>query len=202
MPSAITQQHVVRGLYGPGDLAGNDEVAAHTTQEADRVSLSSFRHVRNWKDRLNGLRSSWSLWMWRIIHNIMGMICGVYPAAGTTAKYILSITRAPSGRWLTEFQAARRRIPVISDLKAMRISLNLVPPVACVALLQTMLWEAGYQFVSIIPTWNRWPTLSGIPDIWVRDEIRKLGHFIGIELAAWNTAVKDPVYEVRNASMY
>ncbi|OWZ10850.1 hypothetical protein PHMEG_00016224 [Phytophthora megakarya] len=116
---------------------------------------------------------------------------GYFQAASTTEKCMLSSTRAPSGRCLSKFQAEFRRIPVISDLKAVRISLNLLPRVVFVALLQTMLWEAGHQLVNTVPTWNRWSNLPGIPDIGVREEIRKLGHLIGCER-----------YDVLRASSY
>ncbi|OWZ10631.1 hypothetical protein PHMEG_00016489 [Phytophthora megakarya] len=123
-------------------------------------------------------------------HNGYDLGCYIR-AAGTTAKYMLSITRAPSGQWLSEFQAERRQIPNIVQFAAPNRMRNVVANNAL---------GAGYPFVNIVPTRNRWPNLSGIPGIWVRDENHKLGHFIGVELVAWNTVVNGTMYFVRQAS--
>lgn len=69
---------------------------------------------------------------------------GPIRATGATARHLMSVTRSPAARWLNVFNAERRRIPIVSDLKAVRVSVGLMRPIACLALLQTMLHEAGY----------------------------------------------------------
>ncbi|KAJ8530559.1 hypothetical protein ON010_g14351 [Phytophthora cinnamomi] len=118
-------------------------------------------------------------------------------AAGTTARHWMSVARLPSGRWLNVFRGERRRIPVLSDLRAVKVSLKLMPPVVCVAVFQTMLWEAGFEFLNRVPVWPSLVNVAGVPDSQIRTEIERIGHFIGIDLAAWNAAVGSTPYFVR-----
>ncbi|KAE9287343.1 hypothetical protein PR003_g26074 [Phytophthora rubi] len=125
---------------------------------------------------------------------------GFIRAAGLTARHLMSVTRSPSGRWLNVFRAERRRIPVVSDLRAVTMSLKLMPPVVCVAVLQTMLWEAGYEFMNRVPVWLTLSEVAWVPESQVRMEIERIGHFIGTELAAWNAAVGSTSYFVRQVT--
>ncbi|KAE9274458.1 hypothetical protein PR003_g29602 [Phytophthora rubi] len=112
----------------------------------------------------------------------------------------MSVTRSPAARWLNVFNAERRRIPIVSDLKAVRVSLGLMPAIACVALLQTMLHEAGYEFRNQVPTWHTLVEVSGVSESQIRLEIERIGHFIRAELTAWKFAVESTPYYVRSPS--
>ncbi|KAE8972259.1 hypothetical protein PR001_g26661 [Phytophthora rubi] len=125
---------------------------------------------------------------------------GFIRAAGATARHLMSVTRSPAARWLNVFNAERRRIPIVSDLKAVRVSLGLMPPIACVALLQTMLHEAGYEFRNQVPTWHTLVEVSGVSESQIRLEIERIGHFIRAELTAWKFAVGSTPYYVRSPS--
>ncbi|KAE8989846.1 hypothetical protein PR001_g21659 [Phytophthora rubi] len=125
---------------------------------------------------------------------------GFIRAAGATARHLMSVTRSPAARWLIVFNAERRRIPVVSDLKAVRVSLRLMPPLACVALLQTMLHEAGYEFRNQVPAWHTLSEVSGVPESQIRMDVERIGHFIRAELTAWKYAVGSTPYYVRSSS--
>ncbi|KAE9338764.1 hypothetical protein PR003_g11341 [Phytophthora rubi] len=122
---------------------------------------------------------------------------GFIRAAGVTARHLMLVTRSPAARWLNVFNAERRRIPIVSDLKAVRVSLGLMPPITCVALLQTMLHEAGYEFRNQVPTWHTLFEVSGVYDPQIRLEVARIGHFIRAELTAWKYAVGSTPYYVR-----
>ncbi|RLN59086.1 hypothetical protein BBJ28_00024437 [Nothophytophthora sp. Chile5] len=71
--------------------------------------------------------------------------------------------RAWDNAWLRTLKARRKQPPVTSDLRAMMVSPKLLSPVACVAVLQTMLLESGFEFVNIVPVWGETQVLSEIP---------------------------------------
>ncbi|KAE9006148.1 hypothetical protein PR001_g17274 [Phytophthora rubi] len=112
----------------------------------------------------------------------------------------MSVTRSPAARWLNIFNAERRRIPVVSDLKAVRVSLGLMPPLACIALLQTMLHEAGYEFRNQVPAWHTLSEVSEVSESQIRLEVERIGHFIRAELTVWKYVVGSTPYYVRSPS--
>ncbi|KAE8963209.1 hypothetical protein PR001_g29448 [Phytophthora rubi] len=121
-------------------------------------------------------------------------------AASATARHLMGVTRSPSARWLNVFKAERRRIPLVSNLKAARVSLRLMPPIACVSILQTMLHETGYEFLNQVPEWHTLSELSSVPEAQIRLEIERIENFIETELVAWNTAVELTTSYVRPLS--
>ncbi|GMF49782.1 unnamed protein product [Phytophthora fragariaefolia] len=121
-------------------------------------------------------------------------------AAGATARHLMSVTRSPAARWLNVFNAERCRIPIVSDLKVVRVSMELMPPIACVALFQTMLHEAEFEFRNQVPAWHTLPEVSGVPESQIRLEVERVGHFIRAELIAWKNAVGSTPYYVRSPS--
>ncbi|KAE9295241.1 hypothetical protein PR003_g24069 [Phytophthora rubi] len=125
---------------------------------------------------------------------------GFIRAAGTTARHLMSVTQTSAARWLNVFNAERRQIPVVFDLKAVRVSLGLMPPIACVALLQTMLLEAGYEFQNHVPAWHTLSEVSSVSESQIRLEVERIGHFIRAELVAWKFAVGSTPYYVRSPS--
>ncbi|GMF36180.1 unnamed protein product [Phytophthora fragariaefolia] len=125
---------------------------------------------------------------------------GFIRASGATARHLMSVTRSPAARWLNVFNAERRRILIVSNLKAVRISMELMPPIACVALFQTMLHESGFEFRNQVPAWETLPEVSRVPESQIRLEVDRVGHFIPAELIAWNNAVDSTLYYVRSPS--
>jgi hypothetical protein len=121
---------------------------------------------------------------------------GFIQGARMTAPYLFSATKSPSGRWLTVVRAERRRIPMLSDLRVVNTPFLLVRPIVCVALLQTRLWEAGYEFVNRAPVWFNLPDISNIPEHMIKTETAKIAHLIGIELSSWKGALgtRNPAY--------
>ncbi|OWY94775.1 hypothetical protein PHMEG_00035401 [Phytophthora megakarya] len=94
-----------------------------------------------------------------------------------------------SARWLNLIRAERRLIPVVFDIRAVKVPLKGMPLIACVAMLQSMLWAAGYQFVNLIPVWFSTEEDSSIPESELQEAIEKLYQMVGIKLAAWYVAV-------------
>jgi hypothetical protein len=112
----------------------------------------------------------------------------------------MSVTRSPAARWLNVFRAERRRIPMVSDLKVAKVNLNLMSPIACVAILQTMFYEAGHEFVNQVPAWSSLREVSGIPVDLVRTEIARIVCCLAAELEYWNNAVGSTAFHVRHPS--
>ncbi|EGZ29845.1 hypothetical protein PHYSODRAFT_344107 [Phytophthora sojae] len=125
---------------------------------------------------------------------------GFIRAAGATARHLMSVTRSPAARWLNVFHAERRRIPVVSDLKAVRVALRQMPPIACVALLQTMLHNADYEFLNQVPVWYTLSEVVGVPDSQIRFEIERIARFIGAELSVTSARSQTPACRMRVSS--
>jgi hypothetical protein len=135
--------------------------------------------------------------MWHTRRVTTGTTCG---GASETARHLMSVTRSPAARWLNVFRAERRRIPMVSDLKVAKVNLNLMSPIACVAILQTMFYEAGHEFVNQVPAWSSLREVSGIPVDLVRTEIARIVCCLAAELEYWNNAVGSTAFHVRHPS--
>jgi hypothetical protein len=125
---------------------------------------------------------------------------GFIQAVSETARHLMSVTRSPAARWLNVFRAERRRIPMVSDLKVAKVDLNLMPPIACIAILQTMFYEAGYEFFNQVPSWPSLREVSGVPDEVIRAHITCIVRYLTAELASWNSAVGATPCHVRQPS--
>jgi hypothetical protein len=85
---------------------------------------------------------------------------------------------------------------MVSDLKVAKVNLNLMPPIACVAILQTIFYEAGYEFFNQVPSWPSLREVSGVPEEVIRTEVTRIVRCLTAELISWNNAVGATPYHV------
>ncbi|POM67888.1 Hypothetical protein PHPALM_16026 [Phytophthora palmivora] len=60
----------------------------------------------------------------------------------------------PEDMWISEFHVRRHGFGRIQDLSYVEIPMSTLTAPECVAVLQTMLYEAGFEFQNLLPTWS------------------------------------------------
>ncbi|RLN88889.1 hypothetical protein BBJ28_00026348, partial [Nothophytophthora sp. Chile5] len=108
-------------------------------------------------------------------------------------------TSSQDNAWLRTLKARRKQLPVTSDLRAMMVSPKLLSPVACVAVLQTMLLESGFEFVNIVPVWGETQALSEIPSRHVQRGAETLCSCLGDESLEWHKLMERVPFHARRS---
>ncbi|GMF57087.1 unnamed protein product [Phytophthora fragariaefolia] len=70
----------------------------------------------------------------------------------------------PVQSWITELNVSRRDLALARDLTAVQVPVELCTARECVAILQTLLVEGGFQFDNLIPEWFRTAASSVMVD--------------------------------------
>ncbi|ETP02592.1 hypothetical protein F441_20367 [Phytophthora nicotianae CJ01A1] len=73
---------------------------------------------------------------------------------------------------------------VDDDLLALSVDLDTLSAVECIALLQTLFFEAGFRFCNLIPGWSRTRTSRLNPEV-VLGVAQDLQHLLALELLNW-----------------
>ncbi|RLN75106.1 hypothetical protein BBJ28_00016410, partial [Nothophytophthora sp. Chile5] len=120
-------------------------------------------------------------------------------AAFRTGQHLTTQNSAQTreGAWVQVLQAQRRRLPSISDPSAVMISPMLLSPLACVALLQTMLLEAGFEFINVIPIWENLQAVSGVSESQIWSGVEESRNRLGEECREWRRLMRNVSYHVR-----
>ncbi|POM59422.1 LOW QUALITY PROTEIN: hypothetical protein PHPALM_31853 [Phytophthora palmivora] len=84
-------------------------------------------------------------------------------AAAATGDYIKWRCSSvfPEDMWISEFHARRHGFGRIQDLSYVEIPMSTLTAPECVAVLQTMLYEAGFEFQNLLPTWSQTQASNG-----------------------------------------
>jgi hypothetical protein len=104
----------------------------------------------------------------------------------TTSEYLrqrLSMA-TQADAWVSEMQLRRRTFGTARDLTAALIPPGMFSPRECVAVLQTLLFEAGFGFVNLVPGWFRTRANKVHPDL-VRRVVGEMLQLLVVELIEW-----------------
>ncbi|POM71980.1 Hypothetical protein PHPALM_11382 [Phytophthora palmivora] len=104
-------------------------------------------------------------------------------ATGDYFKWCLSLVNQDEA-WISEFHVARWGVGTAQDLMATTIPQNIMTARECVAILQTLFFEAGFEFLNLIPGWST-TCASRIPESLVRSVMEEVQNFIAVELVEW-----------------
>ncbi|POM72074.1 Hypothetical protein PHPALM_11272, partial [Phytophthora palmivora] len=88
--------------------------------------------------------------------------------------------------WISEFHVRRHGFGQIQDLSYVEIPMSTRTARVCVAVLQTMLYEAGFEFQNLLPTWSQ-TQASAIFESQVRSVATELQSRLAMELVEWAT---------------
>ncbi|EGZ08369.1 hypothetical protein PHYSODRAFT_340161 [Phytophthora sojae] len=119
-------------------------------------------------------------------------------AAFETGKYLGLVNAGrTSESWIKALSAKRRRQPLVSDMKAVTVSPKLLPAAACVAVLQTMLMEAGFEFRNVIPTWSEVRAVSEVSENLIRRGVEEVQLRLAVESLEWNKLMDGVGFHIR-----
>ncbi|POM68696.1 Hypothetical protein PHPALM_15111 [Phytophthora palmivora] len=88
--------------------------------------------------------------------------------------------------WISEFHVRRHGFGRIQDLSYVEIPMSTLTAPECVAVLQTMLYEAGFEFQNLLSTWFQ-TQASAIFESQVRSVATELQSRLAMELVEWAT---------------
>ncbi|RLN97265.1 hypothetical protein BBJ28_00024237 [Nothophytophthora sp. Chile5] len=195
-PSTLEGQSV-QALVNPSNL-GDQAPALARPSDAEAVAYGDL-HLKRWQETPHQLvlpvdvvydqrEQGFSMRAW-------------VQAAFRTSAYLSEqeSTSSQDNAWLRTLKARRKQLPVTSDLRAMPVSPKLLSPVACVAVLQTMLLESGFEFVNIVPVWGETPGLSEIPSRHVQRGAETLCSCLGDESLEWHKLMERVPFHVRRS---
>ncbi|KAL4129535.1 CCR4-NOT transcription complex, subunit 3 [Phytophthora ramorum] len=111
-------------------------------------------------------------------------------ASLTTSDYLRRRMSMPTqaDAWIAEMQLRRRTFGMARDLTAALIPPGMFTPRDCVAVLQTILFEAGFEFVNLVPGWFRTRVYKVHPDL-VRRVVGEMLQLLVVELIEWRQVV-------------
>ncbi|EGZ14690.1 hypothetical protein PHYSODRAFT_333076 [Phytophthora sojae] len=83
------------------------------------------------------------------------------------------------------------------DLMATTIPQSIMTTRECVAILQTLFFEAGFEFANLIPSWSS-TRASRIPESLVRSVMEETQNFIAVELVEWRLVIAGVPFKVNS----
>ncbi|KAK1943672.1 hypothetical protein P3T76_005068 [Phytophthora citrophthora] len=109
-------------------------------------------------------------------------------AAAATGDYIKWRCSSvfPEDTWISEFHVRRHGFGRIQDLSYVEIPMSTLTAPECAAILQTMLYEAGFEFQNLLPSWFQTQT-SAVLESQVHSVATELQSRLAMELVEWAT---------------
>ncbi|GMF51338.1 unnamed protein product [Phytophthora fragariaefolia] len=101
----------------------------------------------------------------------------------------------PVQSWITELNLSQRDLALARDLTAVQVPVELCTARECVAILQTLLMEAGFQFDNLIPEWFR-TAASRVMVNSVRESVRNMLRLLAVEQIEWRQLVVGAKFKI------
>ncbi|POM57533.1 LOW QUALITY PROTEIN: Hypothetical protein PHPALM_37940 [Phytophthora palmivora] len=115
---------------------------------------------------------------------------------GDYCKWRLSLVNQDEA-WISEFHIARWGVGTAQDLMATTIPQSIMTTRECVAILQTLFFEAGFEFVNLMSGWSA-TRASRIPESLVRSVMEEVQNFIAVELVGWRVVTAGVPFKVNS----
>ncbi|GMF48319.1 unnamed protein product [Phytophthora fragariaefolia] len=101
--------------------------------------------------------------------------------------------------WIAELRPERRVLGIAQDLTAVAIPPSMMSSRECAAVLETLLFEAGFEFVNAVPDWFM-TQASKINPGYVRSVVEEVQQLLTIELIEWKQLTAGVSFKVVTAS--
>jgi hypothetical protein len=98
--------------------------------------------------------------------------------------------------WIADLNLSRRDLATAQDLTALQLPVGLFSPRECVAILQTTLFEAGFQFDNPVPAWFRATASKVSPGI-VQKAVGDVMRLLAVELIEWRQMLVGAKFKIR-----
>ncbi|EGZ22525.1 hypothetical protein PHYSODRAFT_330298 [Phytophthora sojae] len=97
--------------------------------------------------------------------------------------------------WLADLAPSRRDLSTAQDLAGVQIPTGLLDSRECVAVLQTLLFEDGFQFVNVVPAWVEM-RVSKLAPMSIRTLVGDVQRLLAVELIEWRELVVGATFKV------
>ncbi|EGZ07518.1 hypothetical protein PHYSODRAFT_253675 [Phytophthora sojae] len=101
--------------------------------------------------------------------------------------------------WIAELRPERRVLGIAQDLTAVAIPPSMMSSRECAAVLETLLFEAGFEFVNAVPDWFM-THASKINPGYMRSVVEEVQQLLTIELIEWKQLTAGVSFKVVPAS--
>ncbi|GMF49608.1 unnamed protein product [Phytophthora fragariaefolia] len=101
--------------------------------------------------------------------------------------------------WIAELRPKRRVLGIAQDVTAVAIPPSMMSSRECAAVLETILFEAGFEFVNVVPDWFM-TQASKINPGYVRSVVEEVQQLLTIELIEWKQLTAGVSFKVVPAS--
>ncbi|OWZ06211.1 hypothetical protein PHMEG_00021567 [Phytophthora megakarya] len=93
-----------------------------------------------------------------------------------------------AGAWISELRVRRNMFGLALDLTGLMIPVERLSPVECVAIIQTLLAESGFEFQNVIPVWSEARISKVHSELFqlVCDDLQRL---LSVELLEWRQLI-------------
>ncbi|EGZ13526.1 hypothetical protein PHYSODRAFT_246104 [Phytophthora sojae] len=114
-----------------------------------------------------------------------------------TSKYLASkvASQDPAEVWLADLAPSRRDLSTAQDLAGVQIPTGLLDSRECVAVLQTLLFEAGFQFVNVMPALVEM-RVSKLEPMSIRTVVGGVQGLLAVELIEWRELVVGATFKI------
>ncbi|GMG17926.1 unnamed protein product [Phytophthora fragariaefolia] len=101
--------------------------------------------------------------------------------------------------WIAELRPERRLLGIAQDLTAVAIPPSMMASRECAAVLETLIFEAGFEFINAVPDWFM-TQASKINPGYVRSVVEEVQQLLTIELIEWKQLTAGVSFKVVPAS--
>ncbi|OWY92463.1 hypothetical protein PHMEG_00038537, partial [Phytophthora megakarya] len=129
--------------------------------------------------------------------DILGQALPWWTAMITTSCHLerRTTSAALDEAWISDLQLVRSELPTAQDVTSIVIPPSMLSPRDYVALIQTLLVEAGFSFRNVIPEWFR-PRSSQIAPSAVRIAVEGVQHLMATDLIEWRQVAFGVTFQV------
>ncbi|EGZ25892.1 hypothetical protein PHYSODRAFT_256052 [Phytophthora sojae] len=115
----------------------------------------------------------------------------------TTSRYLSAraLLEGQEGGWIAELRLDRRDLSTPQDLMAVQVPVQMLTPRECMAILQALLFEAGFRFDNMVPVWFRTRAAKVAPAK-LRVVIQDVLRLLALELVEWRSRVVGATFKI------
>ncbi|EGZ24380.1 hypothetical protein PHYSODRAFT_325503 [Phytophthora sojae] len=115
----------------------------------------------------------------------------------TTSRYLSAraLLEDQDGGWIAELRLDRRDLSTAQDLMAVQVPVQMLTPRKCMAILQALLFEAGFRFDNLVPVWFRTRAAKVAPAK-LRVVIQDVLRLLALELVEWRSFAVGATFKI------
>uniref|UniRef100_H3GFU8 Uncharacterized protein n=1 Tax=Phytophthora ramorum TaxID=164328 RepID=H3GFU8_PHYRM len=170
-------------------------VAEDVVLDGERAVMYVRREVRRWEELHSGRIAPPNVdFAWPTPRPDVNTYFEAAFATGDYFKWRSSM-ESQDDAWISEVNPVRWGVGAAQDLTAIQIPPTMLTSRECVVVLQTLLFEAGFEFSNLIPEWSK-THVSRIPDDLVRSVTSEVQACLAVELMEWRQVIAGVRFKV------